>query len=237
MTRSAIAPTWRLERPDVTIMVSAIEVLPTRSISTVFSAFMSSRHARATASEILVGGAPLRRRGGSGLAQLRSSGTVGSGSVSSHDRRAQARAALYNIVRTWRDISIASSAKKFVAAPKLGRGQRRARAVQEDPGRRAAAAAGRRRHSPAIRQRDKPVAAGEATALMRPARPVDDRDRHHPGDLAPAAASGGSSARLSAPMIQTKSNAGQRTLQRPRAYRRCSAMPSSPRTPVTSMRG
>ena len=48
-TRSAIAPTWRWERPEATIMVSAIEVLPARSISTVSSAFMSSRQARATA--------------------------------------------------------------------------------------------------------------------------------------------------------------------------------------------
>ena len=53
-TRSAIAPTWRWERPEVMIMVSAIEVLPARSISTVSSAFMSSRQARAIGPEILI---------------------------------------------------------------------------------------------------------------------------------------------------------------------------------------
>ena len=40
---SAIEVTWRFERPLVTTMVSAIEVLPARSMVTVSSAFMSSR--------------------------------------------------------------------------------------------------------------------------------------------------------------------------------------------------
>ena len=66
-TRSAIAPTCRWERPDVTIMVSAIEVLPVRSISTVFSAFMSSRLARAVARRSSSCGTCAPEGGGSGV--------------------------------------------------------------------------------------------------------------------------------------------------------------------------
>ncbi len=49
MILSAIDPTCRCERPDVMIIVSASEVLPARSIAIVSSAFMSSRHSRASA--------------------------------------------------------------------------------------------------------------------------------------------------------------------------------------------
>jgi hypothetical protein len=39
-------PTWRLERPEATTMVSAIAVFPVRSMVTISSAFMSSRQLR-----------------------------------------------------------------------------------------------------------------------------------------------------------------------------------------------
>jgi hypothetical protein len=63
ISRSAIEPTCLFERPDVMIMVSAMDVLPTRSISTVSSAFMSSRQARATEMMSPPLQAPLRQRG------------------------------------------------------------------------------------------------------------------------------------------------------------------------------
>ena len=43
MTRSAIAPTWVLDRPDAMNMRSAIVVFPVRSIEMMFSALASSR--------------------------------------------------------------------------------------------------------------------------------------------------------------------------------------------------
>ena len=46
ISRSAIAATWRATRPVATIIVSAMGLLPRRSISTISSAFMSSRLSR-----------------------------------------------------------------------------------------------------------------------------------------------------------------------------------------------
>ena len=59
-TRSAIAPTWRFDRPEVTTMLSAMVVLPRRSMVMVSSAFMSSRLREDQARVSSASGAPWR---------------------------------------------------------------------------------------------------------------------------------------------------------------------------------
>src|SRR5579863_5897513 len=74
-----MAPTWRLDLPEVTTMASAIELLPARSMVTVSSAFRSSMRARTRRRVSLASGRTLETLAGARRTRARESVDVGRG--------------------------------------------------------------------------------------------------------------------------------------------------------------
>ena len=234
---SAIAPTWRWERPDVTIMVSAIEVLPARSISTVSSAFMSSRQSQGDGPDILVlRRRPLRREGeaaksfaSSGESRFRfeSSPATRQRGATLNDRAE--RAIRFQRLRADRSSPGSCAAARSKTASERGP----CRKTQAGGGR--SASAGARVSS--MRKRASARRRGNAAALQGPARAVDDGDRHQLRRSRRQPRQRWKLARLSAPMIQTKSHARAAPLEVSAACRRCSGRRSRPRSRSRRCRG
>ena len=188
-TRSAMAPTWRWERPDVTNMVSAIEVLPTRSISTVFSAFMSSRQARATARISSSSGASAPERGGS---EVRFASSGESRFRFRPFLPARERALFLQDSAEWHDISTVPLRRSSSHAPKLGRRRHGAGPMEEGPGRRRSIGRARAPLAPRSAPPRQRGGGPRVRRLQGPAGPIDDGDRHHAGRFRASPASGGS---------------------------------------------
>ena len=163
-------------------MVSAREVLPARSISTVFSAFMSSREARTTARMSSSSGAVRSGERRKRLHARFEQRIVGSGS----DPFSTAlKGAVLKIMREGPDFQ----------RPPVAEVRRSRRSCVEERWERGpcrntqagGARSGRARASASsIRLRGQGDGAARADRLQGPAGPVDDGHRHHPGDAPPA---------------------------------------------------